>query len=39
MRRHLSHGSVMFANFAFAVQKPDSPMSIAWNWREANMHL
>ena len=23
----------------FAVQLPDSPMSIAWNWREPNMHL
>ena len=29
----------MFSDFTFAVQLPDSPMSIAWNWREPNMHL
>ena len=35
----LLHGTALFADFSFAVQLPDSPMSIAWNRREPNMHL
>ena len=35
----LKHGSALFADFTFAAQLPDSPMSIAWNWREPNIHL
>ena len=35
----LLYVSALFANFAFAVQEPDSLMRIAWNWRETNMHL
>ena len=35
----LSHGSALLVNFAFAVRQPDSHMSLAWNWRETNMHL
>ena len=33
------HGSALFADFTFAVQMPDPSMSIAWNWREPNVHL
>ena len=35
----LLHGSALFADFTFAVQLPDPAMSIAWSWREPNMHL
>ena len=35
----LSHGSALFTNFTFVVQQPDSLISIAWNWREPNLHL